>query len=216
MNYGLTGIDVDGAKKQAVPRKTGAYDTEGLVASTAVPSKLRFFRDSSTFGQAVTIITGGKVYGVHTNIVSKLGGMGKGERLFVFGMSAKVDALNQSLNSANGITFFDDVRKIWGISHFNFNFGQEEFIAVQARDVPVRVPVPVEFHEATNSAKLIARCDGEGMLNLTINGAPYILEPQEEFTIEQVFSAPTLPTMGAIEPYITVKLDGIRIRASKT
>lgn len=216
MNYGLTGIEVDGTKKQGVPRKTGAYDTEGLILSAAIPSKLRFFRDSSAFGQTLTVITGGKVYGVHTNIISKLGGMGKGERLFVFGLSAKVDALNQALNSANGVVFFDNVRRIWGISHFNFNFGQEEFIAVQARDVPVKTPRPVEFHEATNAAALLQTIDEPGMLNLCINGQPYCLEPQEEFTIEQVFTAPTLPTMGALETHITLKLEGIRIRASKT
>lgn len=202
------GIDVNllQSRSLAVPRKTGAYDMEGLVAST-VPASTVFFQSSTGFNRTLSTLTS-KAYGRDTNITSKTGGMARGERLYAYGLSAKIDAGDATLNSAANIVMFDQWRRLWGISHILIKLGGDEFVVAQARDVPLQAP-KILFH--TFSDTLAPDISVDGMYDLTVAGDPYIFDQQEDFRIEFNTSPQNLTL--TVETHLTIRIEGVRIKA---
>lgn len=176
--YGLPqGIDIDGQRHQAVPRKIGAYDTEGLneavigAAGATVP--LVLFQNATAFTNTGLSLT--KTYGRDVNITSRTGGMAKGERLYTYGITAKImfggnaagttDWLNQGANTSTFAQFL----QYWMLSDIGFNLGSDEFIRVQARDIPLWAPKPTS---TTVAAQTVFDLGSDGMYDLTIAGDP--------------------------------------------
>jgi hypothetical protein len=213
--YGLPqGIGVDGSRVQAVPRKVGAYDTEGIpvVASTVTNGfQLIYFQNATAFGQTLVAITS-KLYGRDTNITSKTGGMAKGERLYSYGISAKADAMGQNLNTAAAAVFWDQVRRLWGCADVSLKLGSDEFIRTQARDIPV---LCAKVPSSTFSDNLCSDISDNGMFDITINGQPYVLDQQEDFRIELTFNPGTAFTL-TTETHITLRIEGVRLKAIRT
>lgn|SRR5487761_1947000 len=204
------GIALAGPQAQAVPRRTGAYDTEGMIVSTAPPAQLVFFQNTTAFGQATTILTS-KIYGRDTNITSKNGNMALGERLYAYGLTAKIDSAGQVLNSANGVQQFDQWREYIGVSWFQFNLGTDEFISCQARDVPFFAP---KNPFTTIGATLVFDIASEGMFDLTVQGDPYVLDQQEDFRVYLNYNKGNGATETMLlETYITLRIEGIRLKA---
>lgn len=206
-------IPIDQATSGAVPRKTGAYDTEGVAAPAgAMPASLTFFQSSNSFQQALVLTSyTQKVYGRDTNITSKTGGMAKGERLYAYGVSMKIDAGNQTLNSAANVVSFDQWRRMWGFADISINLGSDEFVRMQARDVPLFAP-KVPF--TTIGATLVNDISVDGMYDLTINGAPYVFDQQEDFRAVLTLNQGALTALAlTVETYITLRLEGIRLKA---
>jgi hypothetical protein len=203
------GIDIDGQRHQAVPRKVGAYDMEGINTAAVIPSQLVYFQNSTQFGQVLAVLTQ-KIYGRDTNITSRNGGMAKGERLYAYGLTAKIDAGNQVINSAAGAVIFDQWRRLWGIADVAINLGADEFIRCQGRDVPVHAP-RTPFVDSAAVFILTLDISGEGMFDLTIAGDPYVLDQQEDFRINLNFTPQTLTL--ALETHITMRLEGIRLKS---
>src|SRR3954469_18941578 len=182
-DFALPGFNV-GQKDAIVPRKTGAYDTEGIVAGTKIPSQLVYFQDSTKFGQPLVVINS-KVYGRDTNITSRTGGMAKGERLYAYGITAKIDAMNQKI-CPEKIGIFEEWRQLWGIGDVEIKLGADEFIRCQARDIPVRLVG--KRGQTTIPNTLVADISEDGMFDLTIAGDPYIFDEQEDFRINLNFA----------------------------
>lgn len=208
------GIALAGPEAQAVPRRTGAYDTEGLVATT-LPTQLNFFQNTTGFGQATTIFTS-KIYGRDTNITSKNGNMALGERLYAYGMTAKIEAASQSLNTAAHAVAFDQWRQLWSVSWFEFKLGTDEFISCQSRDVPLYAP---KAPQTTIGALLVFDITQDGMYDFRIQEDPYVLDQQEDFRVNLNINqgvagvAPTGNLTLAVETYVTVRIEGIRLKA---
>jgi len=207
-NFSLPGIGV-GDKDTVIPRKTGAYDTEGIVAGAKIPSQLVYFQDSTKFGQPLTVINS-KVYGRDTNITSRTGGMAKGERLYAYGITAKIDAMNQKIGPEK-VAIFEEWRQLWGIGDVEIKLGADEFIRCQARDIPVRLGG--KRGQTTIQNTLITDLSEEGMLDLTIAGDPYVFDEQEDFRINLNFAPQTL-VLG-LETHITLRIEGIRVKKQK-
>lgn len=203
------GINIQGLRSQAVPRKTGAYDMEGFPSGT-VKSQLVLFQNSTSFGQTLTSLSS-KVYGRDTNITSKSGGMALGERLYAYGISAKIDAGDQSLNSSANIVMFDQWRRLWGISDIEIRLGSDEFIRAQARDVPLSLP-RLPMHTFTDTLAPDISC--EGMYDITVGGDPYIFDQQEDFRIN--FNVTPQNLSLTLETHLTLRLEGVRIKAVRT
>lgn len=209
------GIDIDGQRHQAVPRKVGAYDTEGLneavigAAGAGVP--LVLFQNASSFTNTGLSLT--KTYGRDVNITSRTGGMAKGERLYAYGITAKIlfggvgsgDWLNAGANQPTFAQFL----QYWMLSDVGFNLGSDEFIRVQARDVPLWAPKPTT---TTIAANTLFDLSSDGMYDLTIAGDPYVLDQQEDFRIN-VNTSQTPTTALVQEWYLTVRLEGIRLKS---
>jgi len=215
--YGLPqGIGIDGRTNQAVPRKIGAYDTEGINGdgATAIPSQLVFFQDGTKFGEA-SLAPSTKKYGRDTNITSKQGGMAKGERLYAYGMTTKVAALDGDLNSAANAVWFDQIRRLWGISWIEFKLGGDEFGVFQARDIPVCAPRPAHVEQfqavAADAFLLVDDISQEGMYDLTIDGQPYIVDQQEDFRVNWNMNPQNL--MLKLDTFITLRIEGIRLKS---
>lgn len=205
------GIALAGPQAQAIPRTTGAYDTEGLAATT-LPTQLVLFQNTTQFGNAGSTLSLGpnKLYGRDTNITSKTGGMALGERLYMYGINAKVDAGGQTLNSAANAVSFDQWRQLWGITDFQFNLGTDEFIRAQMRDIPTYAP---KTPFTTIGSLLVEDVSLDGMFDVTIQGAPYVLDQQEDFRVYLNFNQGTTVLTLAVQTYITVRLEGIRLKA---
>lgn len=214
--YGLPqGIDIDGQRHQAVPRKIGAYDTEGLDAAAIGGSgngvPLVLFQNASQFTNSTLVLT--KTYGRDVNITSRTGGMAKGERLYTYGITAKVlfgataaaDLLNAGANTATFAQFL----QYWMLSDVGFNLGSDEFIRVQARDVPLWAPKPTS---TTQAATTVFDLSSDGMYDLTIAGDPYVLDQQEDFRIN-INTAAVPAQVPTQEWYITMRLEGIRLKS---
>ena len=207
-NFSLPGIGV-GDKDTVIPRKTGAYDTEGIVAGAKIPSQLVYFQDSTKFGQPLTVINS-KVYGRDTNITSRTGGMAKGERLYAYGITAKIDAMNQKIGPEK-VGIFEEWRQLWGIGDVEIKLGADEFIRCQARDIPVRLVG--KRAQTTIPNTLVTDISEDGMFDLTIAGDPYIFDEQEDFRINLNFAPQTL-VLG-LETHITLRIEGIRVKMQK-
>lgn len=205
------GIDIDGQRHQAVPRKVGAYDTEGQNNAVAVVSPLVYFQNAAAFGTANLALT--KQYGRDTNITSRTGGMAKGERLYTYGLTAKVlfgnTAAADLLNAAANQVSFAEFLQYWTLCDIGFNLGTDEFIRVQARDVPLWAPKPTA---TTAAATTVFDLGSDGMYDLTIAGDPYVCDQQEDFRISlnNVALVANNPTQ---EWYITMRLEGIRLKS---
>ena len=207
-DFAIPGFAV-GEKDAIIPRKTGAYDTEGIVAGQQIPSQLVYFQDSTKFGQPLVVINS-KVYGRDTNITSRTGGMAKGERLYAYGITAKIDALNQQIGPEK-IGIFEEWRQLWGIGDVEIKLGADEFIRCQARDIPVRLVG--KRPQTTVPNALVADLTEEGMFDLTISGDPYIFDEQEDFRINLNFAPQTLVL--ALETHITIRIEGVRVKLSR-
>ena len=210
--YGLPqGIGIDAQATQAVPRKVGAYDTEGQNNAADIVSPLSYFQNATAFNTANLALT--KTYGRDVNITSRTGGMSKGERLYTYGITGKVlfgnaaaaDLLNLAANSVSFAQFL----QYWMLCDIGFNLGSDEFIRVQARDIPIWAPKPTS---TTNGAVTVFDLSSEGMYDLTIAGDPYVLDQQEDFRIN--LNCAALPAnQPTQEWYITMRLEGIRLKA---
>ncbi len=223
--YGLPqGIDIDGQRHQAVPRKVGAYDTEGFNPDGAINTSgngapLVLFQNASQFTNTGLTLT--KTYGRDVNITSRTGGMAKGERLYCYGITAKVlfgatsaegstaMASTAWLNAAGNQSTFAQFLQYWMLSDIGFNLGSDEFIRVQARDVPLWAPKPTS---TTTAAQTVFDLSSDGMYDLTIAGDPYVLDQQEDFRIN-INTAAAPATAPIQEWYITVRLEGIRLKS---
>lgn len=215
------GIDVNDRQTQAVPRKVGAYDKEGILTSAVVPNQLVYFQNAAQFAVTTVVYGNQKLYGRDTNITSRTGGMAKGERLYAYGLTAKIDAENQSIANATAATaitnigIFDQWRRIWGYADIAINLGSDEFIRVQARDVPLFTCKNVNSTNTTNNSFTVTNeVWSDGMYDLTVAGDPYTFDQQEDFRINVNFTigltaAPTL----VLETYLTMRLEGVRLKA---
>lgn len=208
------GITIDGQQSQAVPRKVGAYDTEGIDAAafTTQPLPLVLFQNAAAFNNNANL-TLTKTYGRDVNITSRTGGMAKGERLYTYGITAKVlfgalaaaDLLNAGANQPTFAQFL----QYWMLSDVGFNLGTDEFIRVQARDIPLWAPNPTS---TTIAASTVFNLSSDGMYDLTIAGDPYVLDQQEDFRIN--INTAQLPAQTPTQEwYITVRLEGIRLKS---
>jgi hypothetical protein len=210
------GITIDGQQSQAVPRKVGAYDTEvvaGGVAFTAQSIPLVLFQNAASFSQPTSVVGLSKTYGRDVNITSRTGGMAKGERLYTYGITAKVlfgelpaaDLLNAGANQPTFAQFL----QYWQLSDIGFNLGTDEFIRVQARDVPLWAPNPTS---TTTAATTVFNLCSDGMYDLTIAGDPYVLDQQEDFRIN--INTAQLPAQTpTLDWFITIRLEGIRLKS---
>jgi hypothetical protein len=215
--YGLPqGIDIDGQRHQAVPRKVGAYDTEGydtaaVIGGTGNGAPLVLFQNASQFTNSNLSLT--KTYGRDVNITSRTGGMAKGERLYTYGLTAKIlfggVANTDWLNAGANQSTFAQFLQYWMLSDIGFNLGSDEFIRVQARDVPLWAPKPTA---TTIASQTVFDLSSDGMYDLTIAGDPYVLDQQEDFRINVNTAA--VPTTAPIQEwYLTVRLEGIRLKS---
>jgi hypothetical protein len=195
-------------KSATMPRKTGAYDTEGILAGQKIPSQLVYFQDSTKFGQPLVVINS-KVYGRDTNITSRTGGMAKGERLYAYGITGKIDAMNQKIDATN-IGVFEEWRQLWGIGDVEIKLGADEFIRCQARDIPVRLVGKNPQTTVPNAIVHDLSEDGLLMFDLTIAQDPYIFDEQEDFRINLNFAPQTLAL--SLETHITLRIEGIRVK----
>lgn len=212
--YGLPqGIDIDGQRHQAVPRKIGAYDTEAQASAAAIVSPLVLFQNASAFTTTLPAGSLSKTYGRDVNITSRTGGMAKGERLYTYGLTAKVlfgnTAAADLLNAGANQPTFAQFLQYWMLADIGFNLGSDEFIRLQARDVPIWAPRPTTTTIANNT--LFDLCS-DGMYDLTIAGDPYVLDQQEDFRIN--INCAALPAQQPTQCwYITVRLEGIRLKS---
>jgi hypothetical protein len=205
------GISIDALKNQAVPRKIGAYDTEGFTAA-AVAAQLVYFQNSNAFVNPLATYVA-KVYGRDTNITSRTGGMAKGERLYGYGVSAKMDVAGADLTVVGGIAALDIFRRIWAVSWVEIRLGSDEFVSCQARDIPVFVPKALATTHGASNAMAIPG-DGMGMFDITISGEPYIFDQQEDFRLNlNCVPGAVVGINVTIETHITMKLEGIRLKA---
>lgn len=210
-------VDSSLLQTRAVPRKTGAYDTEGFVGggATALVPQLVYFQSTNAFVNALAVYAT-KVYGRDTNLTSRNGGMGKGERLYGYGLAAKMDVAGGSDPTlVANITTFDIFRRIWSVGWFQIRLGGDEFITGQLRDIPVTVAKRVQ---TTHPASVVHDIQSDWMHDITINGDPYIFDQQEDFRVDLNFNQGTvggasLAIMPLLETVITVKIEGIRLKA---
>lgn len=205
------GITIDGQQSQAVPRKVGAYDTEGQNNAVAIVSPLVLFQNAAAFTTALLALT--KTYGRDVNITSRTGGMAKGERLYTYGITAKVlfgnTAAADSMSLVANQPTFGEFLQYWMLSDIGFNLGSDEFIRVQARDVPLWAPKPTA---TTHGANTTFDLGSDGMYDLTIAGDPYVLDQQEDFRIN--INTAALPAGNPTQEwYITCRLEGIRLKS---
>lgn len=204
-DFALPGFNAS-QKDATMPRKTGAYDTEGIVAGQNIPSQLVYFQDSTKFGQPLVVINS-KVYGRDTNITARTGGMAKGERLYAYGITAKIDAMNQAIGP-DKIGIFEQWRQLWGIGDVEIKLGADEFIRCQSRDIPVRLAG--KNPQTTVPNAIVTDLTEDGMFDLTVAGDPYIFDEQEDFRINLNFAPQTLQL--ALETHVTLRIEGIRVK----
>lgn len=222
--YGLPqGIEVgaSGEPAQAVPRKIGAYDTEGQDTAVAnFLSPLVFFQNAAAFTATGLLLT--KQYGRDTNITSRTGGMAKGERLYAYGLTAKVFfvvtsasdwniAANQLDASAN-VVQLGHFRGYWERCDMNIKLGSDEFVRTQARDIPLQAPRP-SGTSLLGGQQQLWDLNSEGMYDLTVADSPYVLDQQEDFRIELTCATALSTTAFAMESYITFRIEGVRLKA---
>lgn len=208
------GIEVGGLgpdNTQAVPRKVGAYDTEAHNNGVAIVSPLQFFQNSTAFTAAGLALN--KSYGRDTNLTSRVGGMSKGERLYGYGITAKVlfgnTAAADLLNAVANQVSFAEFLQYWMLCDVAINLGADEFIRCQARDVPLWAPLPTATTFPTTT---LFDLHSDGMFDMTISGDPYVFDQQEDFRL--LLSAAALPANNPTQEwYITFKIEGIRLKA---
>ncbi len=216
--YGYETILINGKEASSVPRRLPFYDSQFLNSSAAVPASILYFQNNTAFSIALgasTAITG-KVQGRDTNVRSKLGTVGAGEKMYMFGFRTACDMLGQTMRGAatRGLAFYDDLHIVRSICHWEFKFsGGAEFFVRPWRDIPCATPHPIWAVTAGPESILMAS-DEPGMLDLRVNGRPYELVSSEEFTLTQFFTLPTLPTMNA-EMHIMAIFEGLRVIADK-
>ena len=211
------GIAIDGQTHQAVPRKTGAYDTEAqlLGVPPLFVAQLIYFQNSTQFAAGAALAAGAqKLYGRDTNLTSRTGGMAKGERLYAYGITAKIDtyAVAHVLNTLANSAMFDMWRQIWAVADVAINLGPDEFIRCQARDIPVHAPKNPQITTTVGaSTMLVDDISSDGMFDLCIAGDPYVFDQQEDFRLNLNF-APIAFTL-LVDTYVTFRLEGIRLKS---
>lgn len=200
---------------QAVPRKSGSYDTEGIPAATNIPAQLSYFQNKTSFSLAGLASGQSKVYGRDTNMTSQQGAVPKGERLYIYGMSAKVSTLNAILNTLANSVWFDQLRRFWELTSLTFKLGSDEFVVLQGRDVPLMAArarhAQILQAVAADAFLLLPDVASDGMYSLQIEGQPYIIDQQEDFEIVLAASPNTLQFI--VDTYFTMRLEGIRLKA---
>jgi len=211
-------IKIDGSQVDASPSKDGAYDSNGQIATGAFPATIPFFKDTQTFSPALAQLGTTKILGRDTNVASRLGTMSKGEKMWIFGACAFVDAPNVSLDSANGKVFLDQVRRYYGLSYFEWSFTGKVFMRRQMRAVPLFAPKITHYSQGTaaDGAAVSISSSIDSMLDLRIAGKPYALESQEETSVNMNCQATTALGTFTLETVFTWQFEGIRLTGQKS
>lgn len=156
-----------------LPRREGIFDTGYGRASTAHPTEIDLMIDNQTWNDstALTALGSSKKQGRDTNLSEKNHFVGEGEKFWGAGWSMKVDSTDLQLNNTtNMLSFIDDVRRLRGIGHveWQFNAGAYAFVRRPMRDIPV------DFWRVTSSQLSSAATwfpyeySSNGMLDLRI------------------------------------------------
>lgn len=196
--YGYETIRVNGKDVSAVPRRKPFYDSNFLLSTAAVPASLRYFQNNQQFSVSPVVLGGGnaKQQGRDTNVESNLGTVPAGSKYYLFGFRTAVEMTGLTMRgaAARGLAFYDDLRIIRSISHWEFRFtGGAEFFLRPWRDIALTVPHPI-WAVTAGAESLLMASDEPGMLSLLIKDKPYELVAGEEFRMTQFFTLPTLPT----------------------
>lgn len=223
--YGYETILINSKEVSAVPRRLPFYDSQILQVATAPPSSIAYFQNNTAFSIAAGGTTTGlsaKIQGRDTNVRSKLGTVGTGEKMYIFGFRTAAEALGQTFNGAStrGLAFFDDLRMLRACSHWEFKFsGGAELFTRPWRDIPVATPHPI-WAVTGQTERVLCASDELGMLDLRVNGHPYELVSTEEFLLTQYIGIPSagggsnLITI-TMETWIMAIFEGLRVIADK-
>jgi len=202
------------------PRKESLYDSEGHNNAVAI-TNLTLFRNAANF--ATVGLTEVKTFGRDTNLTGAGGSLPKAHHFYLFGLRAKVRALNVNLGTAANQVTFEEVHRIRELGTLIFNFGTTPYITAPYDEIPSGVGAQFVtgapavaadrvFMPLSNGVPLRSNYYDVTVFNPgTQKPAPQEISEIEQFSVQLNFNAVALPSP-TVELYHQVILVGVYLK----
>jgi hypothetical protein len=228
---------------EAVSRKETLFDTNAIVTTFSVaaggvfgqmlPANLKLFNNFDQFtGPAVNVANTNliaKQDGLMTNLSGSSSALPQGYEHEWFEWRAAVKTFDANLNTVSTTGVPEQLERIREMGFIQYQSTQNPYITAQLRDVTSFVESRTIFTTFPNVTVMAPNISTRGGKSISIEGEPYIIQPQEQFkllagwpgaqvgTPQAAGNAPNGPVgtfIAQVPYYLTVYLDGIESRAT--